>query len=108
VRGKDCLLIDDMLDSGGTACKAADALIEQGANSVYMFVTHGVLSDGAHKRISKSKITKVFVTDSIRQNGKTEKCDKIEVVSLCDLIGETIRRIHTNESLQKMFDTMFK
>jgi ribose-phosphate pyrophosphokinase len=109
VRGKDCIIVDDMMDSGGTACNAAKALMEQGANSVYMLVTHGVLSDGAHKRISKSKITKLIVTDTIKQeSNKLEKCDKIEVVTVSDLIGETIRRIHTNESLQKMFETMFK
>ncbi|MBC8427414.1 MAG: ribose-phosphate pyrophosphokinase [Proteobacteria bacterium] len=108
VQGKDCIFVDDMLDSGGTACKATDALIEQGANSVYMFVTHGVLSDGAHKNIKNSKITKVFVTDTIKQNGKTEKSDKIEVLTVADLIGESIRRMHTNESLNKMFETIFK
>ena len=108
VRGKDCILIDDMLDSGGTACKAADALINEGANSVYMFVTHGVLSDGAHKNIKNSKITKVFITDTIKQNEKTEKNDKIEVLTVSDLIGETIRRIHRDESLKQMFNTMFK
>jgi ribose-phosphate pyrophosphokinase len=108
VKGKACVIVDDMLDSGGTACNAADELMKQGAKSVYMFVTHGVLTEGAHKKISKSKIKKVFVTDTIRQNGKTEKCDKIEVLTVSDLIGETIRRVSTNESLKRMFDTMFK
>ena len=107
VREKDCVIVDDLMDSGGTACKAADALLEQGAKSVYIFVTHGVLNNGAVKRIQKSNITKLYITDTICQN-KQKITDKIEILSISDLVGETIRRTHRNESLKQMFETMFK
>ena len=108
VKGKDCIIVDDMLDSANTVINATKHLKEIGAKKIYCFATHGILSNGAAKRIEKSEIDKVFITNTINQKEKIIKTGKIEIVNISDLIGETIRRIHRDESLKKMFDTMFK
>ncbi len=103
VAGRTCILYDDIIDSGGTICKAAKALKDQGANSVSAYITHGVLSDPAVESITKSELTEVVISDSIAQPQKVKDCDKIREVSISTLMGEAIRRIANDESVSKLF-----
>ena len=103
VAGRSCILLDDIIDSGGTLCNAAKALKDQGANSVSAYITHGVLSDPAVERISKSELKEVVITDTIAQPEKVQKCDRIREVSVAKLLGEAIRRIANDESVSKLF-----
>ena len=103
VAGRTCILYDDIIDSGGTICKAAKALKDHGANSVSAYITHGVLSDPAVDSITKSELTEVVITDSIAQPQKVKDCDKIREVSVSTLLGEAIRRIANDESVSKLF-----
>jgi ribose-phosphate pyrophosphokinase len=104
IRGKDCLLIDDIVDSGGTLCNAAEALIEKGATSVTAYITHGVLSGGAAARIAASKLRELVITDSIQPTSSVESAHNIRVLSIADLIGEAISRTATEESVSSLFD----
>ncbi|TYR30446.1 ribose-phosphate pyrophosphokinase [Mesorhizobium microcysteis] len=104
VRGKDCLLIDDIVDSGGTLCNAADALLANGATSVTAYITHGVLSGGAVTRITSSKLKELVITDSIQPTSAVEAAHNIRVVSIADLIGEAISRTASEESVSSLFD----
>ncbi|MEZ5938121.1 MAG: ribose-phosphate pyrophosphokinase [Hyphomonadaceae bacterium] len=104
VKGRKCILIDDMTDSGGTLVNAADALLEQGAKSVAAYVTHGVLSNGASANIDKSKLTELVITDTIAPSEAVKSAKKIRRLTLAPLIGEAIRRIANDESISKMFD----
>jgi ribose-phosphate pyrophosphokinase len=104
VHGKDCLLIDDIVDSGGTLCNAADALLANGATSVTAYITHGVLSGGAVARITGSKLKELVITDSIQPTSAVEAAHNIRVVSIADLIGEAISRTATEESVSSLFD----
>ena len=104
VRGKDCLLYDDIVDSGGTLCNAAEALLENGATSVTAYITHGVLSGGAVARITSSKLKELVITDSIQPTPSVEAAHNIRVVSIADLIGEAISRTATEESVSSLFD----
>jgi ribose-phosphate pyrophosphokinase len=104
VRGKDCLLIDDIVDSGGTLCNAADALLANGATSVTAYITHAVLSGGAAARIAASKLQELVITDSIQPTSAIEAAHNIRVVSIADLIGEAISRTATEESVSSLFD----
>lgn len=103
VAGRTCILYDDIIDSGGTICKAAKALKDHGANSVSAYITHGVLSDPAVESITKSELTEVVTTDSIAQPQKVKDCNKIREVSVSTLLGEAIRRIANDESVSKLF-----
>lgn len=103
VSGRDCILYDDIIDSGGTLCNAAVALTEQGAKSVTAYITHGVLSDPAIERITKSVIKEVVITNTIGQPEKVKACDKVREVSVATLLGEAIRRIANDESVSKLF-----
>ena len=103
VAGRRCILYDDIIDSGGTICKAAKALKDHGASSVSAYITHGVLSDPAVKSITNSELTEVVITDSISQPEKVKDCDKIREVSISTLMGEAIRRIANDESVSKLF-----
>ena len=103
VAGRTCILYDDIIDSGGTICKAAKALKDHGASSVSAYITHGVLSDPAVKSITNSELTEVVITDSISQPEKVKDCDKIREVSISTLMGEAIRRIANDESVSKLF-----
>ena len=103
VAGRRCILYDDIIDSGGTICKAAKALKDHGASSVSAYITHGVLSDPAVKSITNSELTEVVITDSISQPKKVKDCDKIREVSISTLMGEAIRRIANDESVSKLF-----
>ncbi len=103
VAGRSCILYDDIIDSGGTICKAAKALKDQGANSVSAYITHGVLSDPAVESITNSQLTEVVISDSIAQPQKVKDCEKIREVSVATLMGEAIRRIANDESVSKLF-----
>jgi ribose-phosphate pyrophosphokinase len=104
VNGRVCLLVDDIVDSGGTMCNAADALIEQGAEEVYAYATHGVFSGGAVARIQASKLKSVVVTDSIPATEEVRKCPNIRRISIAPLLGEALRRINNEESVSSLFD----
>lgn len=104
VEGKDCLLIDDIVDSGGTLCNAADALLAQGAASVTAYITHGVLSGGAVTRITSSKLRELVITDSIQPTTAVQSAHNIRVVSTASLIGEAINRTSQEASVSSLFD----
>ncbi len=104
VEGRNCILLDDIIDSGGTLCNAAKALKEKGAASVTAYITHGVLSGPAVERITKSELKEVVITDTIAQPDAVKNCKKIREVSVATLIGEAIRRISNDESVSKLFD----
>ena len=104
VRGKDCLLFDDIVDSGGTLCNAAEALLDQGAASVTAYITHGVLSGGAVARITGSKLQELVITDSIQPTQAVQDAHNIRVVSIAELIGEAISRTALEESVSSLFD----
>jgi len=104
VKGKDCLLIDDIVDSGGTLCNAADALLAKGATSVTAYITHGVLSGGATARIAGSQLQELVITDSIQPTQGVDDARNIRVVSIADLIGEAVSRTAQEESVSSLFD----
>ncbi|MGE0233261.1 MAG: ribose-phosphate pyrophosphokinase [Flavobacteriaceae bacterium] len=104
VSGRICVLIDDIVDSGGTLCNAADALIEQGATEVYAYITHGVLSGGAVARITASKIKELVITDSISATEAVRVSRNIRVLSIAPLLGEAIGRTASEESVSSLFD----
>jgi ribose-phosphate pyrophosphokinase len=104
VKGKSCILVDDIVDSGGTLCNAADALLEQGAKDVYAYITHGVLSGGAVARITASKIKELVLTDSIQPTEAVRIAKNIRVVSIASLLGEAISRTAGEESVSSLFD----
>jgi ribose-phosphate pyrophosphokinase len=104
VEGRRCILFDDIVDSAGTLCSAAEALIEAGAVDVAAYVTHGVLSGGAADRVKASALKALVITDSIESADHVQACDRIRLVSIAPLIGEAIRRIANEESVSKLFD----
>jgi ribose-phosphate pyrophosphokinase len=104
VAGRSCILIDDIIDSGGTICNAAEALIKEGAKDVCAYATHGVLSGGAVARIQGSMLKSMVTTDSIAATGEVAKCPKIRRISIAPLIGEAMRRINHEESVSSLFD----
>ena len=104
VRGKSCLLLDDIVDSGGTLCNAADALLEMGASDVSAYITHGVLSGGAVSRITNSRLKELVLTDTIQPTEAVRIARNIRVVSIAPLIGEAIGRIAKEESVSSLFD----
>ncbi|KEG19266.1 ribose-phosphate pyrophosphokinase [Bartonella bacilliformis] len=104
VANKDCILLDDIVDSGGTLCNAASALLEQGANSVTAYITHGVLSGKAIEHITHSKMKELVITDSIMPTKEVKKAHNIRVLKISDLIGEAIARTATEQSVSSLFD----
>ena len=104
VTGKDCILIDDIVDSGGTLCNAAEALLKNGATSVTAYITHGVLSGGAVTRIANSKLKALVITDSIQPTTAVLSAPNIRVISTASLIGEAINRTSQEESVSSLFD----
>ena len=104
VNGKDCLLIDDIVDSGGTLCNAAEALLKNGATSVTAYITHGVLSGGAVNRIAASQLKELVTTDSIQPTTSVQSAHNIRVISTAALIGEAINRTSQEESVSSLFD----
>lgn len=99
VKDRDCIIVDDMVDTAGTLCKAAAALIENGAKSVTAYVTHAVLSGPAVENIRKSVLKELVVTDTIPQSVDAMECDKIRQVTMANILGETIRRVNNEESV---------
>jgi ribose-phosphate pyrophosphokinase len=104
VKGHSCILIDDIVDSGGTLCNAADALLAQGAKDVTAYITHGVLSGGAVARITSSKLKSLVITDSIQPTEAVRVARNIRVISIAPLIGEAIGRTSREESVSSLFD----
>jgi ribose-phosphate pyrophosphokinase len=104
VSGRCCILFDDIVDSAGTLCNAAKALIDHGATEVSAYVTHGVLSGAAIDRVTKSALKELVLTDSIEAPDLVQCCGKTRVVSVAPLMGEAIRRIANEESVSKLFD----
>ncbi|CAM4100926.1 ribose-phosphate pyrophosphokinase [Pseudoalteromonas sp. JBTF-M23] len=103
VAGRDCIIVDDMIDTGGTLCKAAEALKEHGAKRVFAYATHPVLSGAAAENLRNSVIDEVIVTDSIPLSDELRALDNIKVLTLADMLAETIRRISNEESISAMF-----
>ena len=104
VKGWDCILIDDIIDSGGTLCNAAEALMEAGAKSVTAYLTHGVLSGKAVERVTNSALKELVITDSIQPTDATKDSPKIRILPIAPLIGEAIRRIADESSVSSLFD----
>lgn len=104
VSGKDCILIDDIIDSGGTLCNAAEALLKQGATSVTAYITHGVLSGGAVARVGSSKLRELVITDSIQPTTAVLSAHNIRVLSSANLLGEAINRTSSEASVSSLFD----
>ena len=104
VAGKSCILVDDIVDSGGTLCNAAEALLAKGAKEVRAYITHGVLSGGAVARISASKLKELVVTDSIQPTEAVRVAKNIRVISIAPLMGEAIGRTAKEESVSSLFD----
>tara|TARA_B100001248_G_scaffold88994_1_gene65540 strand:- start:2583 stop:3512 length:930 start_codon:yes stop_codon:yes gene_type:complete len=104
VKNKTCIIVDDIIDSGGTIVNAADALKRNGANEVYVFITHAVLSGDAVKKIKNSKIKKLIITDTIDNSQKTKNNNKIEVLSIASLMSEAIKRIANSNSVSDLFN----
>jgi ribose-phosphate pyrophosphokinase len=104
VEGRRCILVDDIIDSGGTLCNAAQALIDAGAKSVAAYITHGVLSGGAVARVDSSALTELVITDTILPADATFDSERIRVLTVAPLIGEAIRRIADETSVSSLFD----
>jgi ribose-phosphate pyrophosphokinase len=104
VQGRACILVDDIVDSGGTLVNAADALLGQGAESVTAYITHGVLSGGAVARVNASKLKELVITDSIQPTEAVRAARNIRVLPIDTLIGEAIGRTAAEESVSSLFD----
>jgi ribose-phosphate pyrophosphokinase len=104
VKGRACILIDDIIDSGGTLCNAAQALLDAGAKSVAAYITHGVLSGGAVARVSNSALTELVITDTILATDATQDAERIRILTIAPLIGEAVRRIADESSVSSLFD----
>ncbi|EFI41470.1 ribose-phosphate pyrophosphokinase [Peptoniphilus sp. oral taxon 386] len=103
IKGKNCILVDDIVDTAGTICQAAEALKKKGAKKVYGCATHGVLSGPAIERLSGSVMEKFIITDTIELK-EEQKVEKLEVVSVAPLFASAIKRINSNTSISEMFD----
>ncbi|THB67311.1 MAG: ribose-phosphate diphosphokinase [Gammaproteobacteria bacterium] len=103
VKGRSCILVDDMVDTAGTLCEAAKALKEFGAERVYAYISHPVLSGKAIERISNSELDQLVVSDTIPLTDAGQACDKIRQLSMAEMLAETIRRVHLEESVSSMF-----
>ena len=103
VKGRECIIVDDMIDTAGTLCGAAKALMDHGATKVVACATHGVLSGPAIQRIMESPISEVVVSDTIPLSPAARTCEKIKQVSMARLLGETIKRIHSSDSVSSLF-----
>ena len=104
VYGYHCILVDDIIDSGGTLCNAAQALTDVGALSVDAYVTHGVLSGSAVTRISNSPLSMLITTDSIKATEAVKIASNIRQISIAPIIGEAIRRVHMEQSVSSLFE----
>ena len=104
VKNKTCILLDDIVDSAGTLCNAAEALKQHGALEIYSYIAHGVLSGNAIERIQKSSIVELVLTDSIEASNSLKKLEKIRHISIAPLMGEAIKRINSDSSVSALFD----
>ena len=104
VKGRTCVMIDDIIDSGGTLCNAAQALIDAGAASVTAYITHGVLSGAAVSRVSNSALKELVITDSIGANPAVAEAANIRQLTIAPLLGEAIKRIADETSVSSLFD----
>ena len=104
VSGRACVIVDDIVDTAGTLCGAAVALLDAGAKSVSAYIAHGVLSGGAVDRITESKLDSLVITDSIQPPDAIHNCKKIQILTVAPLIGEAIRRISDETSVSSLFD----
>ncbi|HIF5508503.1 TPA: ribose-phosphate pyrophosphokinase [Pasteurella multocida] len=103
VAGRDCILVDDMIDTGGTLCKAAEALKERGAKRVFAYATHAVFSVSAAKNLASDALDEVVVTDTIPLSPEIKALNKVRVLTLSGMLAEAIRRISNEESISAMF-----
>ena len=103
VKGKTAILFDDIIDTGGSICKMADALIKQGAEKVYAACVHGVLSGKAVENITNSKLEKLYITDTVKMSDEKKKCKKIEQLSIAEMLAIAIKKIHIDESISILF-----
>ena len=103
VSGRDCIMVDDIVDSGGTLCNASDALLKHGANEVNAYITHGVLSGNAVPRISDSSLNSVSISDSIQPTEEIMNARNIRVISIAPLLGEAIHRTSGEKSVSSLF-----
>ncbi len=103
VEGRCCILVDDIVDSGGTLCNAADALIKAGATLVTAYITHGVLSGGAVARVTASALDKLVITDSIMATEAVRVSNNIEQLTIAPLMAEAMRRISDESSVSSLF-----
>ena len=104
VSGKDCIILDDIIDSAGTICNAANKISELGAASVTAYTTHGVLTGKAIEKIADSKLKELVITDSIDNSTKVKPNKKIRIISVADLLGEAIKRISEESSVSSLFN----
>lgn len=104
VEGQSCIMIDDIVDSGGTLVNAADALLKAGAKEVSAYISHGVLSNGAAARVAKSKLKELVITDSIEETEQVRAAKNIRFISIAHLIGEAIARTSSEQSVSSLFD----
>ncbi len=104
VSGRDCILFDDIVDSGGTLCNAADALLAKGANSVTAYITHGVLSGGAVARVTSSRLKELVITNSIEPTAAVTAAPNIRTISIAPLMGEAISRTALEKSVSSLFN----
>ena len=103
IKNKTCVIVDDIIDSGGTIVNAANALKEKGAKEVYVYITHAVLSGNAVEKINKSQIKKLITTDTIDNHKKIKATGKIEIISIAPMMSEAIKRISNSTSVSSLF-----
>ena len=103
VKGKSCIIVDDIIDSGGTLCNAAQAIMDNGAKSVSAYIVHGVLTGGAVSKIQNSALTRLVITNTIEQPESVRLCDKIQILSIDTLLAEACTRIHEERSISDLF-----
>ena len=104
VKNKTCILLDDIVDSGGTLCSASKALKDNGANEIYSYIVHGVLSGNSLEKIENSEIKELVLTDSIEVSKKIKNSKNIRHISIAPLMGEAIKRINSNSSVSALFE----
>ena len=104
VNNRNCLIVDDIVDSGGTLCNAAEALLEKGAKSVSAYITHGVLSGDAYKRIGNSRLQNLIISDSIAPTIEIKSTKNIRIITIANLIGSAIQNIALEKSISTLFN----
>jgi ribose-phosphate pyrophosphokinase len=103
VKGRDAIIVDDMIDTAGTLCAAAQAVKEKGARAVFAVASHGVLSNPAVERINASPLEELIITDTIPPRPDVRACSKIKVLSVARMVGEAVKRIHHGDSISSLF-----